>query len=347
MDRLFLIVIAFALAVTRRAFSSLPPSSEDLIIRNHNGDELKVEFKSGASLQRDTFRKLKNSTLFTRLMIQNSNLESIHASAFAGLKNLRSLTVAETNITGSIHSLAFSRMPSLTRLYLYGCRIAKLPRRALNRLPSLRRVWLSSNEIDSIDSNALHELPLLSHLEMRDNKVEEIRPNAFSNLQSLFDLQLKNNRFGTLHPNCFHNLPNLRFIWLMDNRIKTFLSNAFNHMDNLCELRLNYNKMKQLSANSFYNYPKLRLLDIVGNRVNVIESYAFQGQSDLEIFLRGNKGKIVKNYAFYNMQNVTRMVIRRSNNFTVVEPLAFPNLTEQQTLSIEEDGKPDRHPCIP
>jgi len=124
MERLLLIVIALALVGTSRAFSSLPPPSEDLVIRDITGDWLSVEFKSGASLQRDAFRKLKNSTLFTHLTIQNSNLESIHASAFSGLKSLKYLIIRNINITGSLHSLAFSRMPSLISLHLDGCRIA-------------------------------------------------------------------------------------------------------------------------------------------------------------------------------------------------------------------------------
>ena len=61
--------------------------------------KLTVEFKHGAQLERGTFRKLGR---VTSLRIVGSNLESIHASAFLGLKNLKELSIWDTSITGNL-----------------------------------------------------------------------------------------------------------------------------------------------------------------------------------------------------------------------------------------------------
>jgi len=293
---------------------------------------LTVEFKHGARLERGTFKKLNH---LTSLQIVSSNLESIHTSAFMGLKNLKHLSIWDTNITGSLNSGAFRVLPSLQLLSLVGCRIPKLSPRTLERLPSLSHVVFRRNRIALIESIALYNLPLLYRLNLHFNDMKEIRPNAFSNLQNLNLIQLAENKFGTLHPNCFHNLPNLRNMDLYGNKINTFRPNAFNNMENLLGIHLISNRIIRLPTNSFFNYPKLKVLNIWYNTIQDIEPNAFHTLPALEDFrLEGNKIKLVQNYAFYDLHNVKRMELW-CNNFTVIEPLAFQNLHKPNTDGLD------------
>jgi len=341
MFKAFLGLALLIMVVPRCVFSS---SFEELVfnnllvdkIPNHHLHTLKqrthfnATFKPGTILEGGIFHGIFPKLIV--LQIVSSNLESIHASAFVGLNNLKQLIILDTNITGSLNSLAFSNLPSLQILSLVGCRIPKLSPQTLDRLPSLMQVVFNHNKMFSIEANALHKLPLLSHLTLSFNDVKEIRPNAFSNLPKLNSLQLTKNRFTTLHPKCFHNLKNLRNMDLSGNRIKTFRPNAFKNMWNVERMELIRNKISKLPTNSFYNYPKLKVLDIWYNTIQEIEPYAFYAFPALEVLhLRGNKIKVVKSYAFYDLR-YAKTIELWGNEISVIEPLAFKGLPKPNPL---------------
>jgi len=346
MFKAFLGLALLIMVVPRCVFSLRPPTSKELAfndlllpttkIPNYHLSFLErvthfnAEFKPGTILEGGIFDGIFPKLIV--LQIVNSNLESIHANAISGLKNLKQLFIKNTNITGFLNSMAFRNLPSLQILHLDGCRIPKLSPQTLDRLPSLMQVVFNRNKMFSIEGNALHKLPLLSHLTLSFNDVEEIRPNAFSNLPKLDFLQLAENRFKTLHHECFHNLPNLRHMVLSGNRIKTFRPNAFKNMWNVERMELIRNKISKLPTNSFYNYPKLKVLDIWYNTIQEIEPYAFYAFPALEVLhLRGNKIKVVKSYAFYDLR-YAKTIELWGNEISVIEPLAFKGLPKPNPL---------------
>ncbi|XP_068611100.1 decorin [Brachionichthys hirsutus] len=100
------------------------------------------------------------------------NSEGIDAGAFADLKRVSYIRIADTNITDIPKGLP----GSLSELHLDGNKITKVTAVSLDGLKNLAKLGLSYNEISSVENGTLSNVPHLRELHLDNNALTSVPP---------------------------------------------------------------------------------------------------------------------------------------------------------------------------
>ncbi|TYI91979.1 hypothetical protein E1A91_D02G033900v1 [Gossypium mustelinum] len=181
-----------------------------------------------------------------------------------GLSSLKSLTLYNNHLQGSLDTIDGGRKLELTHLEelnLDGNLFNTSVFASLNKLSNLKSLSISDNQLKgSIDMKDLEAFINLRKLDMSYNELKDlVIHQGWCDLRNLEVLDVSRNALEGMLPRCFSNLTSLRVLDISRNHFQIPLSFApFANLSNLKALSIDENKM--VMEPSFYtSIPKFQL----------------------------------------------------------------------------------------
>jgi len=109
---------------------------------------------------------------------------------------------------------------NLQKIFMRGCSIREVDKRAFAGLGLLSFVDLSDNQIKRLDAALfVGETPHLRYFHANNNSIQRLEDNLFSNLDELQTVELNDNRLSAIGDRAFLNLAKLKTLKLRNNRL--------------------------------------------------------------------------------------------------------------------------------
>ncbi|KAK4296608.1 hypothetical protein Pmani_030906 [Petrolisthes manimaculis] len=242
----------------------------------------------------------------TRLLLGHNHLTYIGEGALSGMTQLQQVEL-QGNPLLSVHNLAFSHLPALTKLILKETReltefpnlngtgsleMLRIDRASLSSVPP--GLCLSTPKLRSLNLhlNSITEIPDLQGcsnlklLDLSDNAITSLGHGRFTGVPGLHDLLLQNNRIPKVPGDAFLGLTNLQVLQLQENEIREIEEDAFLPLVSLEDINLGDNQfpvlpqrgLKQVVSIKAHNNPYLRVFpgpDSFPNVHTLVLSYAY------------------------------------------------------------------------
>lgn len=151
------------------------------------------------------------------LSARHAALHVITKKNFAGLKNMKSLNLADNQIKF-------------------------IDPDAFDDLVALEELDLSNNQLGDLDDEMFRKLKNLRILRIGGNNMHAIHPNLFKNLRNLVDLSISHQQISELNEHLFKQNAKLQNIWMNSNKIKSLSPNMFTKQKNLEYVDIRDNK---------------------------------------------------------------------------------------------------------
>ncbi|KAG5684223.1 hypothetical protein PVAND_013461 [Polypedilum vanderplanki] len=162
---------------------------------------------------------------------RNASLQVLSKKNFAGLKNLRSLNLADN-------------------------KIKHIDPDAFDDLSSLEELDLSGNELEILDEDVFAKLKNLKTLRIGNNKFHSIHHNLFKNLRNLVNVSISNQHIEKIPEKLFNTNLKLQNIWMNSNKIKSISPNMFAKLKDLEYIDIRDNKC----IDTYYDATKFRTM---------------------------------------------------------------------------------------
>nr|WLK77139.1 Toll-like receptor [Eisenia andrei] len=259
------------------------------------------------------------------LDLSNSEFMSITDTSFSTMRNLSRISLhhnrnlhlvpkfnvstllrLDLNDNGQIETLSngvFYGLSNLSNLFLQGCKIRTIERRAFSGLEKLQKLVLSRNLIASngLPSKALSAMQNLVSLDLSFNKFTTISTeyNLFSGLTKLQWLDFSQNVCGNISTRIFQPLVNLQTLNLAGNRLGRVIETdidgqLFRGLSKLRWLRLDNNEMRVMQHMMFSDLTSLQMLNLSNNYLSSWAPGIFNASGKLSIVdFSSNKISIV------------------------------------------------------
>lgn len=283
-----------------------------------------------------TFSSLRS---LRALHLEQCKISEVPERAFAGLTELRNLTVRTYNGDWGALSLAlapraFEGLSLLQRLDLGHNNIVSLPPTGLCSLRQLRSLNLTHNALETVAG--LGCLGALSELDMSHNRLRQLDDGVLAALGSLRALRLRHNRLDRLAPAALaglaqlqlldlsHNqlsggLPpgllggtDLRELYLQNNTLSLLSPRTFSGLEQLVILNLSRNHLSSdgITHDTFADLIRLVILDLSRNQLRQVNGSTFQSQYSLQILhLEHNLIENVDDNAFSSLYNLHTLML--------------------------------------
>ena len=288
-----------------------------------------------SQLKTEHFGALPN---LEKLTIDYCKIRHVPARAFAGLSNLKSLSLQSHNADWSsvlmdLDMDSFKRAFALEELILSHNNLWSLPPGmmcGLNNLHSLNMsnnhlleasnvglssgssscqvsivgLDLSKNFISSLSGGDLSQAPSLEKLNLSDNRLSILSEDAFLGLLQLKEIDLSNNQLSALPPTVFNKSHQLEKLFLQNNSLTLLTSDLFASLSQLKVLNLSRNSISShlISAETFSGLTGLVTLDLSFNQLSKIDNDIFIRLTSLkELFLHNNQIHRIESKAFSNL----------------------------------------------
>lgn len=147
----------------------------------------------------------------------NSSIGLLEEETFAGLRKLKSLSLANNRLRAIIPE-TFNDLRELHELDLSHNRIATVDETLFQRLSKLKVLRLNDNEIHYLHPKLLKPLRNLQNISISNNHLTILDDNVFGKIRSLSHVWLSNNRLKSLTPMLFKSLPQLVYVDLTENK---------------------------------------------------------------------------------------------------------------------------------
>uniref|UniRef100_A0A3Q3VN74 Decorin n=1 Tax=Mola mola TaxID=94237 RepID=A0A3Q3VN74_MOLML len=133
--------------------------------------ELRIHENKISKIKKASFQGMSNVIV---MELGSNPLESagIDSSAFADLKRVSYIRIADTNITEIPKGLS----SSLSELHLDGNKITKVTAESLKGLKNLAKLGLSDNEISFVENGTMANVPHLRELHLDNNALTSVPP---------------------------------------------------------------------------------------------------------------------------------------------------------------------------
>ncbi|GAB6032504.1 TIR [Chamberlinius hualienensis] len=333
-------------------------------IQNDGTVSLKIQCASGVFFQ----SALANSSLLhlhqlKELEFEHCKLSSIPSMAFAGLNQLKNLTIRTHNdewptLVLDIQTGALSSLRQLERLDLSHNSIWSLPERALcsltnlqsinltrNRLQDIRNLGFSetnsnSGETNNNNNNRMvdsdnHNCQLeVTTLDVSSNDLQTIPADAFVSLRRLRELFLQDNQLTAVAERAFAGLTSLQVLHLSGNRLVSLPPDLFSNTSELTELYLSNNSIEILAPGLFASLQQLLVLDMSHNKItnDWVNSETFQDLIRLVVLnINHNKLHRVEASLFHNLYSLQILELAY-NEIDVIADNAFASMYNLHTL---------------
>ncbi|XP_026877387.2 decorin [Electrophorus electricus] len=154
--------------------------------------ELRIHENKITKIKKATFTGLPN-ILVMELGSNPLAGSAVDGGAFADLKRVSYIRIADTNIT----SIPKGLPSSLSELHLDGNKITKVTAESLKGLKNLAKLGLSHNEISVVENGSLANMPHLRELHL-DNNALTIVPTGLPEHKYIQVIYLHANKIGTV-----------------------------------------------------------------------------------------------------------------------------------------------------
>ncbi|XP_044765348.1 P-granule-associated novel protein 1-like [Coccinella septempunctata] len=155
------------------------------------------------------------------LDLHENSLFNVSASAFKGMKKLRSVDFSYNNIE-DLDTYTFEQSRKLEKLDLTSNRITFTKSKVFLVSSTMKTLVLTKNNIDELYELTFVGLKHLTNLILDENTLNKIHPNSFKPLPDLQFLSLSNTRVMHLGASMFTQIPRVM------NIESTPLANTFN-----------------------------------------------------------------------------------------------------------------------
>lgn len=212
-------------------------------------------------IEKDAFNSFDN---LEAVIIEDSNIESIHRSAF----DLQQLSTIKFTRTRFLELPNFTT-ESLEELVFNDCQLTKIPDL---ELPSLTLLSLADNQLEKIDKMAFSKLDSLTELNLSNNSISSFPPSIFIRNADLNTLNLDNNPLESF---VLSNISNLEMLSLKSCKLSTFDRSASRNLDLVSYLDLSYNQISVLPLDAFSGMKELAYIDLSHNQLIELDDDIF------------------------------------------------------------------------
>ena len=264
--------------------------TEYITTQSRNVSEMKAltfTDMSMATIPRAAFKKLSECKT---LVFINTKTIQIHADAWVGLNNLKSLSI-EGSYMRTLDANIFNHLKCLIRLkvttiwtnvpWYFPRDSAPLKPATFRGLDSLYSIWLSlpnlnEDTIRSKDHSIWQDITdTLTELMLPGNDFRELYDYMFIQFPKLEKLSFQNNKITTISSTAFSGLELLKEIDLSQNRINELDQTTFESLKFLSEINIAENKMECVADNLFKGLKQLRIIKLNNNRLKTISCDIF------------------------------------------------------------------------
>ena len=180
------------------------------------------------------------SNLRSVSMFGHYQLREIPPGAFLGLSSLE-LLVLSNNRQMQLRANMFAGLHNLRYLSMSSSRLEAIPPGVFSELSSLRHLVLHNNILSELSADDFADIPHLERLILGDNLFNAVPPDVLSGLPNLWDLRLNGNEIAAISGGAFENLTNLQSLWLDGNELTALPAGLFSGLTRLKELLLHDN----------------------------------------------------------------------------------------------------------
>ena len=313
------------------------------------------------------------------LEIEFCKIRHLPSRAFAGLSNLKSLSLNSHNAEWSsvvldIDARSLNMLHKLQSLDLSQNNLWSLPGSALCDLPSLRSLNVSHNhlldladlglsfeegcnvELTQIDlsHNQLTTLrggdlklasASLEKVDLSFNRLSILSDDALTHLHVLTELDLASNILAALPPALFSNSTSLEKLYLQNNSLTLLTPRLFAQLSKLVSLNLSRNSIAShlLGDETFAGLTNLHALDLSFNHLSSIDTSVFATMTSLRLLnLQHNNVHTISSAAFSPLKSL-QILSMSFNNIERVEVAAFDGLSSLTSLSLDHNGLRSLH----
>ena len=290
-------------------------------------EELSIDF---CKIRRVPSRAFAGLTNLKKLSVESYNSEwsSILMEVDGrGLHNLRS--VEEVNFPfnniWSLPSEVMCHLPRLASVNLTGNHFLEVSDLGLTSAEgcevTLTSLDLSANYIASFQDSDLVQATKLERLNLANNRISILGDKALSGLRSLKELDLSDNQLAALPTTLFNESASLEKLFLQNNSLTLLPSGIFEGLSDLIVLNLSRNAISThlLSEETFSGLAKLQVLDLSWNQLSKIEASTFARLVGLRVLsLNNNHIHTVKSESFAQMPGLNLL----SLSFNKIEELS-------------------------
>lgn len=157
---------------------------------------------------------------------RNASLQVLSKKNFAGLKNLRSLNLADNKIK-HIDSDTFDALTALEELDLSGNELESIDEDVFSKLKNLKTLRIGHNKFHSIHPNLFRNLRNLANVSISHQQIENIPEKLFNANAKLKNIWMNSNKVKSISPNMFAKLKDLEYVDVRDNKcIDTFYDDS-------------------------------------------------------------------------------------------------------------------------
>ena len=314
-----------------------------------------------------------------KLEIQFCKIRHLPSRAFAGLSNLKSLSLNSHNAEWSsvvldVDTKSLNMLHKLQSLDLSQNNLWSLPGSALCDLPALRhfnvshnhlldlsdlglsfedgcivqltQIDLSHNQLSTVRGNDLKLAgATLEKVDLSFNRLSILSDDALAHLRMLQELNLAHNLLAALPPTLFNSSVNLEKLHLQNNSLTLLTPSIFAQLTKLVSLNLSRNSIAShlLSDETFAGLTNLQALDLSFNQLSSVDASVFAKMSSLRMLnLQHNKVLTISSGAFSSLKSL-QILSLSFNSIERVEVAAFDGLSSLTSLSLDHNGLKSLH----
>eukprot|EP00095_Tigriopus_kingsejongensis_P011074 maker-scaffold23_size669530-snap-gene-5.23 protein:Tk11074 transcript:maker-scaffold23_size669530-snap-gene-5.23-mRNA-1 annotation:"hypothetical protein Y032_0054g2483" len=316
-----------------------------------------------------------NLPFLESLEIQFCKIRLVPSRTFAGLTNLRKLTIQSHNsewssILMEVDGQSFQNLQNVEELNLAHNNIWSLPSGVLCSLSklgeanvsnnhllevsdlglmastseacqsSMSSLDLSHNHIGSLQDGDLSQAPKLIKLNLSKNRISILGDQSLETMPALEELDLSANHLAAIPPTIFNQSQSLQRLQLQNNSLTLLPSGIFQGLSNLIVLNLSRNAISShlLSEDTFSGLRNLQALDLSWNQMTKIEANTFRHLAGLRILnLQNNNIHVIKGQSFQSLVNLNFLAL----SFNQIEELSsdmMSGLSQLTSLSVEHNS---------
>ena len=256
--------------------------------------QLRIEYCKIGEVPRDAFAglsNLKNLTLKTYNTDWSAMTLTIAQDAFFYQHKLENLDLGDNNIW-TLPPQLFCNLGNLTTLNLSRNKLQDIGDLSFSHTvskcaPSLRTLDISLNHFNSIPALAFAALKNLTELNISLNGVQDLADQALFGMYSLEVLDISGNLLSTLPPELFKENKRLTKLYARNNSITVLAPGLFTGLTMLLELNLADNDLTNTWVNSetFMDLLRLASLDLSYNKISRLDAATFRDLTNLQVSL--------------------------------------------------------------
>ena len=270
------------------------------------------------------------------LSLLRRGIDSVHAGDFAGLSNLKVLSL-EHNQLADLPEGVFAGLVNLQNLVLSYNRLTNLPEGIFTGLSKLQRLTLSSNRLVSLPTDAFAGISNLESLRLNHNELASLPDGIFAGLSKLRSLNLESNQLNDISVGLLADQSDLNHVRLGFSLLADVPDDLFAGLAKLQTLSLAGNRLVELPAGLFAGLANLERLDLGANRLTDVPDGLFADLAKLEVLsMNFNPSISFPPRLFAGLSNLDELYLNNSQLIDLPVQI-FTGLSNLERISLREN----------